>query len=74
MGKLKDLIVGQINFGPSPKLTSAECKASLVAIHYDATRLYNMLPDKDITEKCIVHSIIKECEDRIPELKGVRHK
>ena len=50
-------------------VTEAELKASLVAIHYHASRLYNMLDNKLIEQKCIVHSIVKECEDRIPELK-----
>jgi hypothetical protein len=69
------------------ELTAAKCKASLVAIHYHATKLYNMLedelpsgprffstwfprnPEQSIAYKCIIHSIIKECEDRIPELR-----
>ena len=80
-------------------VAEAELKASLVAIHYHATRLYNMLQNKvqfrdalrtertrsflkrhrdalrgpkrkgNIDYSSIVHSVIKECEDRIPELR-----
>jgi hypothetical protein len=51
------------------KFTDVELKASLLAIHYHAKRLYNMLGKFQIEHKSIAHSIYKECEDRIPELK-----
>ena len=44
---------------PTPifsNVSDVELKASLVAIHYNATRLYNMLNDTLIEQKCIVHS------------------
>jgi hypothetical protein len=53
-------------------VTEAELKASIVAIHYHAKRLYKMLEDKQTEQKSIIYSIYKECEDRIPELKKNR--
>ena len=53
-------------------LNLAEAKASLAAIHYHGRRLYDMLNRKDrLEEASIAWSIVKECEDRLPELKQI---
>jgi hypothetical protein len=68
------------------KKSDAELKASLTAIHYNATRLHRLLGNEFVErrhvsrsivigdqfqeQRYIAQSIIKECEDRIPELKG----
>jgi hypothetical protein len=66
--------------------SDTELKASLAAIHYNATRLHRLLGNEFVErrhvsrsivigdqfqeQRYIAQSIIKECEDRIPELKG----
>ena len=67
------------------KKSEAELIASFAEIHYNATRLYNTLSNEFVKrqhfirsivigdqfqeQRYIAQSIIKECEDRIPELK-----